>query len=365
MKSITHYWHSINPVSIALAPVSYFFCLLVSLRRLLYCKGIIKSCAASVPVIVVGNIYIGGNGKTPFVIWLVEQLQQAGYKPAVVSRGYGAIAQAEGFPWPRLVDRQQDTQLYGDEPFLIHQVTGCPVLVDPQRCRAVKAVTEHTDCDVIISDDGLQHYAMQRFMEINISDGSKLYGNGLCLPAGPLRETVSRLNSVDYIIYNVSRGQLSLAVKAKMQLRKNGLLSDRNEFFMDYTFSTVHSIPAGNVSQGSGQSMTLSDFKGKIIHAVAGIGAPEQFFKLLTAHGLKVIEHPFADHHQYQQNELVFDDTGESYPVIMTEKDAVKCRSFSLQNLWYLPVKASLDDGLTDCILAQLKLYKAHLNKEV
>lgn len=355
MKSITHYWHSLNTVSLALAPVSLLFCLLVSIRRYLYRSGIMTSCSMPVPVIVVGNIYIGGNGKTPFVIWLVEQLKLAGYKPAVVSRGYGAREQSADFPWPRQVDVQQDPLLFGDEPFMIHQVTGCPVMVDPQRCRALKAIIEQTDCDIIISDDGLQHYAMQRFMEINISDAGRLYGNGLCLPAGPLRETVSRLSQVDYIVYNVSRGQLDLAIQAKMQLRKNGLLSGNKEFFMDYDFSTLHAVSAG-----SGEAMTLSDFKGKIVHAVAGIGDPEQFFNLLTAQGLKVIEHPFADHHQYQQDDLLFDESNVSYPIIMTEKDAVKCRSFAHSDVWYLPVKARLDDNLSSCILQQLKLYKTH-----
>ena len=341
MKSISHYWQTLNFVSLTLAPLSFFFCFLVFLRRVFYRishrLGLFKS-SSRLPVIVVGNIYIGGNGKTPFVIWLVEQLKQAGYKPGVVSRGYGAAAQ--GPSWPRLVDLQQNIQLFGDEPFLIHKLTQCPVVVDPVRSRAVDKISQDTDCDVIISDDGLQHYAMSRFIEINITDARRLYGNGLCLPAGPLRERKSRLRSVDYIVYNISRCQSHNAIQQ----------FEDKEFSMDYEFSIIK--PLSNKAE---QSMTLSDFKGKIVHAVAGIGEPGQFFKLLRRHGLDVIEHPFTDHFQYRSEDLVFDDV---YPIIMTEKDAVKCQSFSLPDSWYLPIKARVDSSLANKILDQLKSYK-------
>ena len=353
MKSITHYWQSFNFVSLVLAPLSFLFCLLVSLRRFFYRIGLFKSCSSHIPVIVVGNIYIGGNGKTPFVIWLAEQLKAAGYKPGIVSRGYGASAEdsssAKGSSWPRRVDLQQDVQLFGDEPFLIHQSTHCPVIVDPDRCRAVDKIAGDTDCDVIISDDGLQHYAMSRFIEINITDAGRLYGNGLCLPAGPLSETKNRLKSVDYIVYNVSRAPLKFQEQYKNTIQK----SDNKEFFMDYDFLTLNAL-----SGQTGRSMTLSDFKDKTIHAVAGIGDPGQFFKLLQRCGINVIEHPFADHYRYQQEDFVFDD---SYPIIMTEKDAVKCQSFltleSLPDLWCLPIKARVDSLLINKITQQLESY--------
>ena len=207
MKDITAYWQTINIVSIILAPLSLFFCLLVFIRRQGYRLKFFKSTAFNIPVIVVGNIYIGGNGKTPFVIWLVKQLKKAGYKPAIVSRGYGATGEKKsGIGWPRLVNSQDEQSLFGDEPLIIHQSTHCPVVIDPQRTRAVHKIVSETDCDVVISDDGLQHYAMSRFIEINISDAKRLYGNKLCLPAGPLREPVSRLKSVDFIVFNISRG---------------------------------------------------------------------------------------------------------------------------------------------------------------
>jgi len=350
MKAITHYWQTINFVSIILAPVSLLFCLLVFVRRLGYRLGLLSSVSVNIPVIVVGNIYIGGSGKTPFVIWLVQQLKQAGYKPAVVSRGYGALDEKHSaVSWPRRVSLDEDVQLFGDEPYIIHQSTQCPVVVDPLRKRALKKIAQDTDCDVIISDDGLQHYAMSRFIEINISDARRLYGNGLCLPAGPLRETQARLTSVDYIIYNMSRG-LASEPKSKQIIEK----FPEKTFFMDYELLLMRPL-----SGQAEQSMTLNDFTGKIVHAVAGIGDPGQFFTLLNNHGLTIIEHPFSDHYRYNKEDLVFD---EPYPIIMTEKDAVKCQSFSLADAWYLPVKANIDNGLLSKITEQLKTYQAELN---
>ncbi|MCW8929690.1 MAG: tetraacyldisaccharide 4'-kinase [Gammaproteobacteria bacterium] len=353
MKPITYYWQSLNFVSLALAPISFLFCLLVSIRHFLYRIRLFKSNSSKLPVIVVGNIYIGGNGKTPFVIWLVEQLKEAGFKPGVVSRGYGAEEGNEkGAAWPRQVDLKQDILLFGDEPFLIHKTTMCPVIIDPIRSRAVEKIAQDTDCDIIISDDGLQHYAMSRFIEINITDAKRLYGNKLCLPAGPLRERLSRLSSVDYIVYNISREPLENSDKEL----------DKNEFLMDYEVSNLEPLSVPSMDDEK-QSMTLTDFKGKIVHAVAGIGAPESFFKLLQKHGINVIEHPFTDHYQYQPEDLVFD---QPYPIIMTEKDAVKCQAFfkpgllfeePLTNVWFLPIKASVNSELTKKILKQLKEY--------
>ena len=343
MKPITHYWQSLNFVSVVLSPVSALFCLLVSLRRAFFRFGWLKSYSSTLPVIVVGNIYIGGNGKTPFVIWLAEQLKAAGYKPGIVSRGYGAVIQQEsGQAWPRRVNLQHNIELFGDEPFLIHQSTQCPVIIDPVRTRAVQSIEHETDCDVIISDDGLQHYAMSRFIEINITDAKRLYGNGLCLPAGPLREGRGRLKSVDYIVYNISQCD---------SVNSMALTHD-NAFTMAYETSLL--LPLSDKTE---ESMTLNDLKGKIVHAVAGIGEPDNFFDLLKSYGLKVIEHPFADHYQYQKQDLIFE---QDYPVLMTEKDAVKCGFLSLldsSNYWYLPIKASIDTALAKAITERLKTF--------
>ncbi len=340
MKPITHYWQNLNIVSVSLFPISLLFCFLVSIRRIFYRYGLFKSSTSSVPVIVVGNIYIGGNGKTPFVVWLVEQLKLAGYRPGVVSRGYGARKGS----WPRQVNLKQEVLLFGDEPFLIHKSTQCPVIVDPIRSRAVEKMIQDTDCDVIISDDGLQHYAMSRFLEINVTDAMRLYGNKLCLPAGPLRERMSRLQSIDYIVYNVSRFQSETLTRRL----------SKKEFLMDYEASSLRPL-----SDKDRQSMTLLDFKGKIVHAVAGIGEPQHFFKLLEHHGLLVIEHPFTDHYEYHSSDLVFD---EPHPIIMTEKDAVKCQSLvtqeSMADSWYLPINAKVDSLLINKIVNQLQTYK-------
>ena len=332
MKPINHYWQSINFVSLVLLPVSIIFCLLVIFRRFLYRLGWLNARSSKLPIIVIGNIYIGGNGKTPFVIWLVQALKARGFKPAVVSRGYRADNTGNQQTWPRTVDLDASVSQFGDEPVLIHQATQCPVVVDPVRNRAVELIESSTDCDVIISDDGLQHYAMDRLIEINITDVRRKYGNQLCLPAGPLREGIGRLKSIDYIVYNVSSTD-SKEVTVKDVSR---------EFCMDYDVSSLKALTQNESNTIKG-AMTLHDFKGKIVHAVAGIGEPDNFFRLLKRSGLDIIEHPFADHYQYQPQDLEFDS---QHPIIMTEKDAVKCRRFNLSQCWYLPINARVDEQL-------------------
>lgn len=347
MQPITHYWQTINIVSILLSPLSLIVCFLIYIRRWMYHFGLLRSYKASIPIIVVGNIYIGGNGKTPFVIWLVNQLKSAGYKPGIVSRGYGAVNDDSlNMPFPRQVSLQQNHQLFSDEPLLIFQNTDCPVFIDPIRTRAVKKLEQTTDCDIIVSDDGLQHYAMQRDIEINISDARRLYGNGLCLPAGPLREGRQRLSSVDYHVFNIS--QFKSFNKADFD--------NEYEFFMDYALNTLVPIFASQ-----SDTIKLENFHGKTVHAVAGIGEPDNFFRLLKNYGLTIIEHPFADHYQYQADDLIFT---ESYPIIMTEKDAVKCQSLALNEnkneYWFLPIQARLDDGLIDSIINKLNIIEAN-----
>ena len=356
MKSITQYWQTINIVSILLFPLSLIFCLLVVIRRHLYRIGLLKTYQAAIPIIVVGNIYIGGNGKTPFVIWLVKQLKSVGYKPAIVSRGYGASnSQSTNNPFPRRVNLQQNRELFSDEPVLIHQATSCPVFIDPVRTRAVQAIERSTDCDIIISDDGLQHYAMSRDIEINISDAGRLYGNTFCLPAGPLRESRQRLQSVDYHVFNISQLKTSQQDSLKIELA-----AKKAEFTMDYQLYSLQSMSENQID-GDSSAVSIEDFKGKTVHAVAGIGDPNNFFVLLKNYGLTIIEHPFADHFQYQKEDLIFETP---HPIIMTEKDAVKCQSFfakgnrgergEIRDCWFLPIQAIIDDALIGSILQQL-----------
>jgi tetraacyldisaccharide 4'-kinase len=272
-------------------------------------------------VIVVGNLTVGGAGKTPLVIWLCEHLQRAGHRPGVVSRGYG------GRP-PRLplsVTAATAPSEAGDEPVLIAARTGCPVVVDPDRPRAARALLAANDVDVIVADDGLQHYALARNLEIVVVDGRRRFGNGFCLPAGPLREPLSRLVTVDLVVVNGAGGAGEFALR---------LVGDRLANLAD----VAHTEP-------------LTAWRGRRVHAVAGIGDPARFFTALTTAGLEVVEHPFPDHHAYRPDDL---DFGDGLPVLMTEKDAVKCRTFAAARHWYLPVSAAPDAAFMAALDAKL-----------
>ncbi|MDH5184104.1 MAG: tetraacyldisaccharide 4'-kinase, partial [Gammaproteobacteria bacterium] len=204
MKRIDNYWYSKNRVSSILKPLSWLFCSIVYVRKLLFKLRVLSSYRSKLPIIVVGNITVGGTGKTPMVIWLARQLINAGYKPGIISRGYGGKASH----WPQQVRPDSDPYVVGDEPLLIAQRTGCPMAVGPSRVDAAHALKEFTDCDVLISDDGMQHYRLRRDMEICIIDGKRRFGNGLCLPAGPLREKPSRLKSVDFVVTNSANAEV-------------------------------------------------------------------------------------------------------------------------------------------------------------
>lgn len=309
MKSLPHYWDSINPLSILLLPVSGLFCLLAKLRALFYKKGWIASYRAPVPVIVVGNINVGGTGKTPLIIELVNQLQARGHQPGVISRGYGGNASS----WPQQVTEESTAQQVGDEPVLIYQRCGCPIVVGPNRRADIERLLQQEDCDVILSDDGMQHYALQRDLEIAVVDAQRQLGNGFCLPSGPLRETASRLLTVDLVLLN-------------------GGGSAQTSF----SLQSGQCTPVGKAGLASRE---LADFKNSRVHAVAGIGHPQRFFSMLQQNGIEVIPHAFADHYVYQYDDLQFND---QLPVLMTEKDAVKCREFALHQHWSVPVTAEL-----------------------
>lgn len=267
-----------------------------------------------VPVIVVGNITVGGSGKTPLVTTLVAYLKAKGWSPAIISRGYGA--QCKDFP--ARVYPDSDPAVYGDEPVMLAKMTETPLIIDPDRPQAAHMACDDMQCDIIISDDGLQHYPLNRNIEIAVVDGVRGLGNQHCLPAGPLRESVSRLNTVDLI---VSKGDLAKTL-------------NRPYYAMNLVPDTVENIT-------SGDRLTLSEFVGRYdrVHAVAGIGHPTPFFKTLRDAGLEVIEHIFSDHHPYQPSELLFCD---DHPVMMTVKDAVKCRNFGRKNTWCLSIEGVL-----------------------
>ena len=319
-------------------PLSLLFRLLSGLRRFAYRAAWLKSERLPVPVIVVGNISVGGSGKTPLVIWLVEHLRAAGYTPGVISRGYGGTE-----PGPFEVGPLSDPQQVGDEPVLIAMRTDAPLFIGRKRVAAGEALLgAHPNCDVIVSDDGLQHYALERDVEIAVVDARVGVGNGLLLPAGPLREPVSRLSRVDAVIMNQSGG--GHATKSMDWASPGGMLwkpySMRlsGQVFCQVRNREVHALPA--------------DLRGRKLHAVAGIGNPARFFDYLTSLGLIFTRHSFPDHHRYTPRDLEF---GASATILMTEKDAVKCQGFARHNCWALAVSAELDDRFGELIVAKLR----------
>lgn len=301
-------WYT-DPVSpLALRPLAALYAVIADARRRRLQAAAVK---IDVPVIVVGNISVGGTGKTPFVIALIALLREAGWRPGVVSRGYGGTAPQ----YPFHVDADTDPALCGDEPLLIAQRAACPVVVAPDRVAAAQALRRAHAIDIVIADDGLQHYRLARDLEICVVDGRRGLGNGALLPAGPLREPAARLASVDLVVVNGGGWSAEASVPSiDMQLQATALRQLR-----------------------SGREQALDRFAAQEVHAVAGIGNPERFFTMLEAAGLRVRRHPFADHHAYARDDL---DFGDTLPVLMTEKDAVKCAAFADDRIWTLPVTA-------------------------
>lgn len=315
-------WYGGHWLSVALAPVGWCYAGMVWLRRVAYLGGLLPSRNLPVPVIVVGNLTVGGTGKTPLVIWLVEFLKSQGWRPAVVSRGYGGRMSRH----PQQVRPDSSPEMVGDEPVLIAQRTRCPVAVSARRALAAEEIIRHTDCNIIVCDDGLQHLALARDIEIAVVDGDRRFGNGRCLPAGPLRDLPGRMRDVDLIVAN---GKAA-----------------RSEFLMEY-----HALPLRQLRDG-GRTMDIAALRGREVHAVAGIGNPARYFSFLRAHEIHIIKHEFPDHYPFRPVDL---DFGDDLPVVMTEKDAVKCREFAADDWWYLPVEARLPNALEHRLRTLLK----------
>ncbi|MGB5398284.1 MAG: tetraacyldisaccharide 4'-kinase [Gammaproteobacteria bacterium] len=310
MKTLDHYWYSQNFIAWLLLPLSWLFRALSIARRWGYTSGLLTVVKLPVPVIVVGNIAVGGTGKTPLLIALCDLLKAWGYTPGVISRGYASQLSGEA-----LVNEDSTAAEVGDEPVLISRRTFCPVAVGKDRVAAAQLLLSHADCDIILSDDGLQHYRLDRDIEIAVIDAQRKHGNGFYLPAGPLREPVKRLESVDFV---VTHGD------------------DKARYHFNLEFSAAMNL-------ATRQRVDLETLANERIHAVAGIGNPQRFFDQLEALGIKIIAHGFDDHHDFTQADLQFD---ESLPVLMTEKDAVKCHHMALPDLWYVPVRAKLSPHL-------------------
>lgn len=328
---IERIWSGQSPLYWLLLPLSWLYGLIATILRYSYKSGLKKSWRAPVPVVVVGNLTAGGNGKTPVVIWLVETLQLHGFRVGVVSRGYGG----KSSHYPLVLSESTTTAQAGDEPVLIYQRTGAPVAVSPLRSDAVKALLAEHELDVIITDDGLQHYALKRDVEIVVVDGVRRFGNGHWLPAGPMRERASRLRAVDAIITNggtAETGELAMILQ-----------------------------PGKAVNLVTGEQRDASALRNVV--AMAGIGHPPRFFATLKQLGLTLQkEVSFADHKAYQIEQLSGLAQSDQ-TLLMTEKDAVKCRGFAQTNWWYLPVEAKIQGRLAEKLLQRITdliLKKSH-----
>jgi tetraacyldisaccharide 4'-kinase len=313
-------WYSGGVASLVLLPFAWLFGALSAARRALYRCGIFKRPPLPVPVIVVGNINVGGTGKTPVVAWLAEQLRTAGRKPGIVSRGYGAaVTEAT------MVD-SADAAAFGDEPVLLAKLTGCPVCICPDRVEAVKRIARE-GVDIVISDDGLQHYRMRRSAEIIVVDGERGFGNGRLLPAGPLREPVSRLEQADAILINGASNEIQ------------GL-----SFYLE---------PDEAVALATGARKPVSAFAGERVWVVAGIGNPERFVRVLESAGMQVDTADVPDHGSVSLQNLL---SVRRQTILMTEKDAVKYPACTFPEVWYIPVKAVFSPADTATLLATLSL---------
>jgi tetraacyldisaccharide 4'-kinase len=306
-----------------LVPLSAIYGAASEMRRRAYANHLRPTTRLPCPVIVVGNLTVGGTGKTPLVSWLVEQLTSRGFKPGVVTRGYGGSFRSE-----RLVVPADDPDLVGDESILLARRTRVPIAIGRNRPAAARLLLS-AGCDVVVSDDGLQHYALARDCEIAVIDAERRFGNGRLLPAGPLRELPERLRGIAAVVLNGTDGANSgeplgeSAVRMRLEARSA-------------------------VALAGGSAKALREFVGQSVHAVAAIGNPQRFFNMLGSHGIQVVAHPLPDHAQLRAADICFAD---DRPVLMTEKDAVKCGKISGAQHWYVPVSAIFDNGDSDKLL--------------
>ena len=313
-------WYSKNIFSLLLSPLSLIYISIIYLRHTLYRLGLISITKINVPTIVIGNIVAGGTGKTPLVIWLAKYFKDKGFLPGIVSRGYGGTYLSN----IELVKPTSNPLLVGDEPVIIARNTNCPVVVAKKRAKGAKELVEKYNCNIILCDDGMQHYSLARDIEIAVIDGQRRFGNNYCFPAGPLREPKSRIFKADLIV-------------SKYNARTC-------EHKMDYTYKQLVSL------NELSKTIPISGLYGMTVHAIAGINNPDHFFSYLRSHKLELIIHKFPDHYSYTEDDVKFDD---NFPVVMTEKDAVKCLNYSSDKHWYIPISAELSKSFV-CDLDKL-----------
>ena len=327
MHWIERHWQSITPVSALLYPLSLLYAGVTSLRR-----ATTTPARLPVPVIVVGNVTVGGTGKTPLTLWLAEMLRRRGWTPGIVCRGYGGTERG-----PRAVRPDSDPASCGDEAVLLARRGDCEVWAGADRVAAARSLlAAQPACDVVLSDDGMQHYALARDLEICVVDAGRGFGNGWLLPAGPLREPPARLATVGAVVLNGAVQHSSIALIPPQTARFTLRLEGRE-------FRNL---------LNPGRFAGAESFHGKRVRAVAGIGDPQRFFRHLQALGLEFTAHSFPDHHPFTASDVEF---AGADAVLMTEKDAVKCRRFASELHWALPVDAVPDPGLADLVLRKLE----------
>jgi len=312
-----------------LLPLSGLYWVILQLRKLFYDLGFLRTVRASAPIIIVGNLTAGGTGKTPTVLWLVQELQTRGLRPGIVSRGYGGSQSGTSMR----VEADTDASVAGDEPVLLARRGGCPVVVDPDRSRAAAMLIED-GADVIIADDGLQHYRLARDYEICVIDGARGLGNRRLLPAGPLREGPDRLEDVDQVLVN-----------GEFRVREYGVtVAEQNAVSFEL-------VAAEACRLNGSLARPIERFANTTVHGVAAIGNPQRFFDLLRGHGIQVIEHIYPDHAALTRKDL---DFGDDFEVFMTEKDAVKLGRLSTDKFWYVPVELKMDPLLAAPLIEQI-----------
>lgn len=321
-RRLNSVWKSRNLIALILWPISLIYCALVELRRFAYACQLIRVVRFKQPIIVVGNITVGGTGKTPFTIWLANYLKEMGFKPGIVSRGYGRVDKS-----PRLVKPDSDPDSVGDEPLLISRRTNLPVAVAPRRAQAVQLLLSNSDSNIFISDDGLQHLGLASDLKFALIDGEERFGNLFCLPAGPLRESTRRLQHVDF---KVVKGQGS-----------------GDEYSMNFKVENVVNI------KNPHHSKSLESFSHEKVTAITGIRNPETFHTMLRNAGIEFDHVEFPDHHRYTEEDFR-KIASEKSVILMTEKDAVKCEEFALTNWWYVVIDIEIDKEIEARIAKKL-----------
>ena len=333
LEQLQRGWRQPGWLNYAFLPLTFLYRLLHGLRYGCYKLGLCKRVRLQVPVIVVGGISVGGAGKTPLVIALARHYREAGMKPGIICRGYGGASRS----WPMAVDHATDAGLVGDEAQLMFELSGVPVVAGPDRVRDGLMLVDKFDCDLVISDDGFQHYRLQRDADVVVIDGEAGLGNGWCLPAGPLREPPSAVTRADAIVFNILESSLPVPV---LEERHPPVFSVSVELGVPYN---LH----------SGEKRALEEFSGNHAHAVAGLGNPARFFTQLESAGVIVNKRAFADHHPFVESDF----TGmEDAPILMTEKDGIKCRDMkAAQNMWAVPATVKPEPGLLKILNSKLE----------